>query len=482
MKVPRFIPVAVIAGALSCAPAIAAAQAQPMSLADAVAYALAHNTGVAQRQTAVAQADNALARQKTQTYPTVNGQLQSFLQKSSNYGGGYAVIGASQQNVTSQNTASVGTQYNLNAGGLGFIQLAEAQAQDDAAKADLKRTQEQIADSVATAFYGIAQRDAIVSVDTSDASYQRQLVLDAQAKERAGVAAGVDVLRAQVNEKQSASALVAARADAQNARETLAQSIGAPLDVAFAIPKTIPQPALPNGSIDALVDIARNARPDVDSARLALRNAQLIRRGYDRQLFPTINIGASFGNQNSPTTTVAEQNAIDRQFEVTNQQRIANGLPPLPLSAKQIVPRGSPGYWQVQAVTTFTLPLVDYGARHTERASDDAAIAGAQAAYTSVAGQAELDVRQAYRAAQTAQAQLQFAVDESTLGREAARIAQIQYQNGIIALSDVVQAEQTSVKAQSDLIAARVAYVTAVVKLRSALGTYDAISAVADLR
>jgi len=435
---------------------MAAAQTQPLGLRDAVAFALAHNAGIAQRAAALATADNALAHQKTQTYPTVNGQLQSFLQKSSNYGGGYAVIGASQQNVTSQNTASIGTQYTINAGGLGFIQLAETQAQDDAAKADLKRAQEQIASSVTTAFYGIAQKDAIVSVDTSDAAYQHQLVLDAQAKERAGVAAGVDVLRAQVNEKQSQSALLAAQADAQNARETLAQSIGAPLDVTFAIPTAIAQPALPNGTVDTLVAIAQNSRPDIASARLSLRNARLVRNGYDRELFPTINLAASFGNQNSPTTKAAAA---------------ALGLP-----------RGTPGYWQVQAVSTFTLPLVDYGARHTERVNDDAAIASADAFLTSVSGQAELDVRQAYRAARTAQAQLQFATDESTLGREAARIAQIQYQNGIIALSDVVQAEQTSVKAQSDLIAARVAYVTAVVNLRIALGTYDANTAVADLR
>ncbi len=466
----------------AAAGAPAAASAAGMTLGDAVAFALAHSTGVAQSAAALTQADNALARQKMQSYPTANAQLQSFLQKSSNYGGGYAVIGVSQQNVTSQNTASIGTQYNLNAGGLGFIQVAESQAQDDAARANLKRAQEQIADSVTTAFYGIAQKDALVTVNTADAQYQHQLVLDAQAKERAGVAAGVDVLRAQVNEKQSQSSLLAAQADTQNARESLAQSIGAPLDTTFAIPTTIAQPVLPNGSVDTLVEISQNSRPDVASARLGLRNAQLVRKAFTRELFPTINLGASFGNQNSPTTTVLEQNSIDQQFALTNQQRIANGLPPLPISAKPIVPRGTPGYWQIQAVTSFTLPLVDYGARHTERTSDDAAIASAQAALTSASGQAELDVRQAYRAAQTAQAQLQFATDESTLGREAARIARIQYQNGIIALSDVVQAEQTSVKAQSDLIAARVAYVTAVVKLRIALGTYDANTAVADLK
>lgn len=460
----------------------AAARATTLTLDQAVAFALAHNAGIAAKASALAQADNALARQKGQTYPTADAQLQSFLQKSSNYGGGYAVVGLEQQTVTSQNTASIGTNYTINAGGLGFIQLAQSQAQDDAARADLKRAKDQIADAVTSAFYGIAQKDALVAVDKNDADYQHVLVENAQAKENAGVAAGVDVLRAQVAEKQSRSTLVAAQADAQNARESLAQEIGAPIDTGFAVPTAIAEPSLPNGSVDTLVSIAENARPDVASARYALRNARLQRRAYTRELFPSINLSAGFGNQFSPTTAVLEQSQIDQQFALTNQERISQGLPPLPASAKPVVPRGSAGYWQIQAVTTFTLPLVDYGARHTERASDDAAIANAEAALTAASGQAELDVRQSYRAAQTALAQLQFATDESRLGREAARIAQIQYQNGIIALSDVVQAEQTSVKAQSDLIAARVAYVSAVVKLRIALGTYDATSAVADLK
>ncbi|MHB8196571.1 MAG: TolC family protein, partial [Vulcanimicrobiaceae bacterium] len=67
------------------------------------------------------------------------------------------------------------------------------------------------------------------------------------------------------------------------------------------------------------------------------------------------------------------------------------------------------------------------------------------------------------------------------LGGEAARIAQLQYQNGLIALSDVLLAQQTSHQAHVDLINARTAYVNAVVQLRVALGTYGPRSAVADL-
>jgi outer membrane protein TolC len=481
LRIQSIVPALVVAGTILFAPMAADAQAQGLSLSDAVRYALAHNPTVAQQVSALAQAQNALALQKGQTFPTINGSLQSYLTKSSaSYGGIYQVIGAQQQNVFSQNTASIGSQYTLNAGGLGLLKLAQSQAQVDQSAATLKRTREQIASSVTAAFYGIAQKNALVAIDQNDLGYQTILVQNAKAKERAGVAAGVDVLRAQVAQEKSASTVVADKAAVLDAQESLAQSIGAPIQTAFDVPTTIAQPALPQGTVDTLVSIAQNTRPDVRAAQYALRDARLVRKGFDRELFPQIQLNGSFGNQFSPTNAVSQQAAIDSQFAAENAALIAGGHPPLPLSAKPIVSRGSPGYWSIGATTTFTLPFVDYGARHTERVEDDASIIAAQASLDTAQGQAELDIRQDYRAAQTAQSQLAYAQDESRLGVEAARIAQLQYQNGIIALSDVAQAEQTSVAAQSDLINARVNYVNAIVNLRVALGTYDADNAVAD--
>lgn len=470
-----------VAGAVLTAPAIASAA--PLTLSDAVRYALAHDPTVQQNAASVAQATEALAKQKMQTFPTVNGQLQNTMSKSNpTYSGSFAQIGITPQTNFSQNTAQVSSQLNVNTGGLSVIQLAEAKAQLQQAEATLQRAQDQIASTVTASFYAISQKNALVAIDESDVNYQHILALNAKAKERAGVAAGVDVLRAQVAAEKSASTLTADTAGVEDAKESLAHSIGAPLDTVFAIPDRVPQPELPKGSIDTLVSIAQNARPDIRSAQLALRNADLVRKGFDRELFPNIQLSGAFGNQFSPTGAAYDQSIIDSDFAQNNAALIAQGLPPLPASDKPTVARGAPGFWNIQATTTFTLPFVDYGARHAERKQDDAALAAARATLDNAKSQAELDVRQSYRAAQTALAQLTFAQDESRLGVEAARIAQLQYQNGIIALSDVSQAEQTSVTAQSDLINARVAYVEAVVNLRVALGTYNPQSIVADLR
>ncbi|MHB8146744.1 MAG: TolC family protein [Vulcanimicrobiaceae bacterium] len=451
--------------AASALPVLAGAQTPPppFTLGDAVAYALNHSAAVALKVAAVAQAYNALGKQRIASLPTVNGSLQSYLAKNANYGGAYAIIGAQQQQQFSQNTAQIGTQYTLQTGGLSLIQLTTARAQVAQARQDLANTEDQIASTVTNAFYSVVQKQAIVAVDRSDLAYQKVLLSDARVKERAGVAAGVDVLKARVAQAKSNSTLIGAQTDVINARETLAQSIGAPLETRFAFPAQIQSPPLPSQPLAVLESIAIAARPDLKSAQDALVAAMQTRKGFGRELFPSVQLGAAFGNQFSPTNVQYVFNSAGRPIG--------------------IAPRvGSPGFWSLSAVSTFTLPLVDYGARHFELKNDDAQVVAAKDTVDQTASQVRLDVRESYRSAQTALAQLGYANDESRLGTESARIAQLQYQHGLIALSDVLQTQQQSVVAQSDFVNAKVAYIDAIVKLRVSLGIYDARSAVADLR
>ena len=452
------------------------ALAAAMTLPQAVAYALNHNPTVAQQYANVTAAEHTLAQQRANAFPVVDGSLQSALGKSSNYGGGYAALGLTQQSVYSQNTAQIGTTYNLETGGLAFLQLASARAAAAQAEETLANTEDQIATTVTNAYYNVVQKQAIVVVDESDLNYENVLVTDAKVKEHAGVAAGVDVLEAQVNQSKSASTLVGALADVDNAREALAQSIGAPLGQQFSFPTEIPEPKLPNGTIDILEGIALNARPDVKAADDAVAAAELTRKGWTRELFPSVQISASFGSQVSPTLFGQEQVEYNEEYQAC----VAEAIPGVPC-VLETVPRSVPGFWNIGAISTFTLPLVDYGERHTERVNDDAQVASAQGSLDQARTQVDIDVRQSYRAAQTALAQLSYARDESQYGTESARIEQLRYQHGLVALPDVIQTQQQSVTAQEDFVNARVAYVEAVVKLRVSLGIYTPQSAVADL-
>jgi outer membrane protein TolC len=457
------LPVACAAAAFfACAfPAVAAAPVQnaPMTLQDAISFALDHNTAIEQQVVAVTSAEHNLAILQNSTFPNLSATLQNQAAQSRNYSGAYSIIGATQNNSFSQNTAEIGTNATVNLAGNGLIQMAADRALVAQAKYALTNAENQVATSVTNAFYSVIQKRGIVQVDQSSLGYQNALVAAAKAKLHAGTAAGVDVMRAQISWYQTSSNLAGAQADEENARENLAQTIGAPLTTQFVYPSIDLQPPLPNGTSETLQNIAAGSRPDVLSARESLVAARQTRKTWERELAPSAQINGSFGNQFSPTAFVQEQ-----------------AQSPVPL------PRGSPGFWQVGVTSTFTLPLVDYGQRHFERLSDDANISNAEVALSQATLQAQLDVSQAYRAAQTATTQLGLAQQESALGLQSARIAQLQYKIGVIALADVFQAQQTSIQAQDDLINARVNYVEAVVKLRVSIGTYDAHTAVADLR
>ncbi len=442
-----------------------------LSLSQAVDYAINHSPAVAKQAAVVSQMQSQYVRQRSQALPNLTGLLSNQVQKSSNFAGSFGLIGASQASVFSQNTAQLGTQYTYN-GGLSHYQTLVARQTYEQARADLRKTQNQIATDVTNSFYGLASKDETVRLDQSDLQYQSVLVQIAGAKERAGIAAGVDVLSASAQEEKSKYTLEAARADADNSRELLAQLIGAPLDTQFSVPLQIAQPALPAQPVRELVDIALANRPDVSSAQQGVQIAQINRRSADTDLFPQIQTFASFGNQFSPTLYAAQLN----QIQLQNAFNAANGLPLLPIPA-----RGTPGFWNIGMNSQISLPFWDWGVRRANHRNLDEQVAAQQTNLDATQTQVEIDVRQAYRGAQTALAQLASAQDETRYAVEAARIAKLQYEHGIKTLIDVLAAQQASLSAQTDLFNARVAYVDAIVKLRVALGIYDAPSAVADL-
>jgi outer membrane protein TolC len=140
-----------------------------------------------------------------------------------------------------------------------------------------------------------------------------------------------------------------------------------------------------------------------------------------------------------------------------------------------------PGFWQIQILSNFSIPLYDYGQRaaahHAAKAQIDSSLAGLYNAYDSVVS----DVDTSRRNLDAASQRLAFAKQSSDLARETARIAQLQYRNGLISFTDATQTEQTALSAANTLVAARVTYINAFIKLRVALAPPNAASA-ADLR
>jgi outer membrane protein TolC len=455
-----------------------AASAQPWTLQQTVAYALSHNAAIASKRAALALAESNYTRERATEYPPVVASLQNVLAKQSNYGGSFAQYGIVPLTNFSQNTAQVGTQWTLYDGSLNQILTQQNLRQVQAARADLRQTQTQTTAKLVEMFFAIANWQHLYGLAQANLAYQQALLAVATAKQRAGLVAGVDVLRAEVSVEQTHVALLNAQSDRETARESLAQAIGANLDTTFAVPAALPQPPLPPGSTATLVKIAEQNRPEVAAALANVAIAQLSRATIDTDLLPQVSVYAAFGNQTSPTSFVDEQT----QINLLNQE-----CAPFPNQVSCIgfpfanVVRGTPGFWNIGATSTLSLPVVDYGTRAAAHRSANASIESAQLALDSARTATEEDVLQSLRQAETAREALSYQRRAVDLGSEAARIAQLQYGNGLISLTDTKAAQQTSLQTQADFFNAQIAYINAVVKLRSALGTFDPSATVADL-
>ena len=450
-----------------------------------VTYALSHAPSLLAQRATVANLDSTFQRARATEYPATQGSLQSQLSKQANESGQFAEFGVTPQSNFSQNTAQLSASYNLY-NGTAQLNAQQARKQLLNASYELTRQQEQLVATVSNAFFALAEDRGVVNLDRNDLAYQQSLLDSAVAEEHVGRVAGVDVLRAQVAVSRSSSALVQAQTDESNAREALAVQIGAPAETAFQLPDTLPEPKVPAAPATDLNTIAKMNRPEIAEARASLDASKLANAAIDNDLRPTVALSAAFGSQVSPTSFVSAQQQIDASNAAAlasyNQEKAL--FPNAAIPAPTLIPpvdRHVPGFWQIQVISNFAIPLYDYGQRaaehHAAKAQIDSSLAGLYNAYDSV----QADVNSADRNLRVATERLAFAKQSADLARETARIAQLQYKNGLISFTDATQTEQTALAAENDLVTARVTYITAFIKLRVALAPPNAASA-ADLR
>jgi len=151
----------------------------------------------------------------------------------------------------------------INVAGTVFIQALAASARTDAARAQL---------------------------ETADALYNQALNL-----RQSGIIAGVDVLRAQVQQSAQQARLVAVTNDFEKQKLSLARLIGLPFGQAFSLDPAIPDLPAPTASLDQAVERAFAARPDLQAALARVRAAEASRAAAAGSGRPSVNVAADWG-------------------------------------------------------------------------------------------------------------------------------------------------------------------------------------------
>jgi outer membrane protein TolC len=425
---------------------------QLMTLQQAVDFALVRNQAVLKAVAAASDAGATLARERAVTLPTINGVLQSDLAKSAN-SGQFAQIGAAVAPAFSQNTAELAANFNgLNL--TNIYQARSAKAAYDQANQQLFLAREQTTLDVETAFYRVVQDEQLTEIANENVNYNRVLQEIAEVNFRAGKVAGLDELKAQVAYTSAVEQHTSAEADQEDAREDLAQLIGAPMSQQFALPAAPPEPPLPNLDKTVLNKLALANRPEVAIAQAQLDSAYISYSLVDAPNRPNVSMQGFWGNQVSPTNNAQLVN-----------QCTAEGLPPA-----QCQP-GASHFYQLSVISQWSLPLVDYGTVHSGHVSAHREIDAQMAGLASAKQQALIDVDQAVRRLLVQRDNLTLAAKNVEVAKQAAYISAVQYKVGIISQTDVSVAQQSYLSAARDLLNAQVAYVLGIASLKKATGT-----------
>jgi outer membrane protein TolC len=250
-------------------------------------------------------------------------------------------------------------------------------------------------------------------------------------QQTAGTAAGIDVLRSQVELKQQQQRLLAQRNQFDKDKLSLGRVIGLPAGQDFTLSETAPFSPLTSMTQEQALVTAMAQRTDYQSYQARLRAAEESVKSARAERYPTVGVSGDYGDV-GPT--------------VAN----SHGTFTFMASAK--------------------VNLFDGGRISGDEIQAKAALKQRQDELADLAGQIDYQVRVAFLDIRTAADQVAVAQDNLSLANQALIQSQDRFAAGVTDNIEVVQAQESVASATDNLIAALYAHNLAKVGLARDLG------------
>ena len=267
-----------------------------LTMLDAVQRALDHNLGALVAEQRVSAAGGARWRALADLLPNVNGRLSAARQRINLEAFGFplpagipAVVGPF--NVYDARVFVTQSVFDLHA-----INTNRAeQHNEDAARFEFKNARDLVvlaaANTYALGLASSAMVDAAkAQLDTAQTLYQQALDL-----KQAGIVAGIDVLRAEVQVSTTRQRLTVAQADFEKIKLQLARLIGLPLGQAFTLKDEIRPVPFIDMTFEQAIDRAYGERGDYKAALARVEAAEASVRAARGDLLPSVHLTADFG-------------------------------------------------------------------------------------------------------------------------------------------------------------------------------------------
>ncbi len=263
-------------------------------------------------------------------------------------------------------------------------------------------------------------------VNSAEALYNKAVDL-----EKAGLTPAIDMLRAQVEFQTRRQQLIVARNDFAKQKLSLARIIGLPLGQEFVLTEKTPYQALTTIPLEQYLERAYAGRADYQAALAQVRSAELSRRGASAGRYPSLNLGANFGDIG-------------------------------------VNPANSNGTWQVNG--GINIPIFAGGKVHSDVLEAEAALKQARSRLGDLRGRIDYEVRTALLDLNAAAEQVEVARSSVELAEQTFAQSQDRFGAGVTDNLEVVQAQESVASAHESYIQSLYAHNLAKVELAHAIG------------
>jgi outer membrane protein TolC len=385
----------------------------PLTIIDAIHRGLKNNLAVIFGSLNLSSAEASRLRDRSDLLPKINGQLSAAEQQVNlaaygftGFAGVPPIIGpfglVDARASFSQSLLDKERTHNYR----------EATENEKAVALGNENTREMVVLTVLDLYYQSVSGASRVSAVEAQVSSAQALNIRAADLKSAGVAPGIDVLRAQVELQSAQQRLIQARNEFSREKLSLARAIGMPLGQEFILADSLPGGSSPSESIQDLLSRAYASRSDAKAAQSRFRAAQEAVKAAQSENLPTARVDANYG---------------------------ATG--PNPLNAH--------GTFYVAGTVQF--PIFNSKSK-SDTMEKESLLQQRQAEIDSLHGRIELDVRSALLELQSAEEQYKVSLSSLALVRQQLEQAQDRFAAGVANNLEVVQAQEALALADENVI------------------------------
>jgi NodT family efflux transporter outer membrane factor (OMF) lipoprotein len=330
-------------------------------------------------------------------------------------------------------STSVGVSYELDLFGKLANQTEASRWEALATEQDLQATEQSLVRTTAKLYWQLGYlNERYQTIQQNLASTQKIYSL-VQTQYKAGAVSGLDLTQAEQSvqsQKASLSQIAQQRVEARTAIAVLLHEPVQQLNIQE--PSQLPRNVLPNIAVGLPAEILAR-RPDLQAAELRLRKTLANKDATKASYYPSINLTGNLGASSTSLTQLLQN-------------------PALTLGA------------------SLSLPFLQYNDMKKDIAMSDLDYEKAIIQYRQTLYQAFADVENALSNRTQLNQQVQLQQRNVELAEKTARLTEVRYRNGAIALKNLLDAQETTRNARLSLIESKQNQYNAYVTLMQALG------------